>query len=76
MDETINEKARPCSVTSGFTYCCDVSAVCLEGGFCLQDLQPVRGTCTDKNWSDASCPNWCDKREPDFSPGYVILTPC
>ena len=65
-DLTANIYALPCANSTGYTYCCDAGAVCLENGICLDDLLPTLGTCTDPEWQDPSCPLICDVGKSDL----------
>ena len=72
-----------CHPTAEASVCCGDGVACLSNGVCehLSDSSSssvaatyyTRGTCTDSSWKSASCPQFCQKENPD---GVMLLSNC
>ncbi|KAK3306232.1 uncharacterized protein B0T15DRAFT_534742 [Chaetomium strumarium] len=56
----------PCDPSAEVSMCCPSRAACLSSGLCAnpetgpnQGISYARGTCTDKSWRSAVCPQRC-----------------
>jgi hypothetical protein len=48
----------PCNTTkTGHSACC--TAQCMTSGLCFDNGLISRGSCTDPDWKDSSCPQYC-----------------
>lgn len=58
-DLNVSEGYYSCN-TNYYSMCCPVGAICLDTPLCLTaDSDLLRGTCSDPNFADSSCPNFC-----------------
>lgn len=61
-DGSAEPYAVPCA-SEGESHCCSgASGICLSNGYCMDYLQPFavwRGSCTDRTWGSANCPQVC-----------------
>ena len=55
----------PCNATQaaakgGFSACCSDSSYCMDNGLCLEAGILTRMSCTDKTFTDKTCPQYCN----------------
>lgn len=77
----------PCNRGSGNSTCCPPGYACLSNGLCgitefISNIDKfdrsaawyIRGTCTDKTWTDPACPRFCITASDgdDLSTGAVV----
>lgn len=57
----------------GHTSCCLHNDACYESGSCFQDWSGImyRQSCTDPNWKDPSCPQYC-LQKGRWLPRYIF----
>lgn len=62
---SVDTSGYECNTTAvaqgGHTSCCLHNDACYESGSCFQDWSGImyRQSCTDPNWKDPSCPQYC-----------------
>ena len=69
VDGRVVEGDAPCNPDAENSPCCGLYWTCLDTGVCTQESTKqilrheetllARGTCTDRSWASAQCPNFC-----------------
>jgi hypothetical protein len=61
LDGSVASDNTPCTTGDSDTFCCADSYNCLSNGLCQSQYSGAYaiGSCTDKDWSSPSCPQFC-----------------
>ncbi|OJD29589.1 uncharacterized protein BKCO1_7700036 [Diplodia corticola] len=74
-DGTVATNDYACRLDTAESFCCTTNVSCLDNKIC-DVLNPTqyrfnRGTCTDKTWTSAACPQFCQAKVPDYGCGII-----
>ena len=68
----------PCNATQaaakgGFSACCSDSSYCMDNGLCLEAGILTRMSCTDKTFTDKTCPQYCNTGQSTYTTSCAHL---
>lgn len=77
-DGTYSTNDFACDLTGQTSFCCPIDSACLENKLCKGSFDSKNGTslwrrgaCTDLNFSDPACPQWCQEVAPNLDSWVV-----